>query len=357
MMKAEIVFNRSSHICRLMTGFHLLEKQGILSCRYIEKENQLIPGSHKAVVEVRIDHRRIVFDLGDRSALHHAAGKAYLSDVDMYFERSHEDWSRRTEYAEQADKIKPFGFDYYASYPHNPADKKPGSFSQRIKAGLKAITGVSRCTGVDAIEGRADYKENNIRILFMTRLWDPAEIVFDPDENAEVREYQEYLVYERNKINKERIEICRSLQSAYPYSFVGGIQYGKYASELCPDLILPDSLTRKHIYLKTMKNADICIGSAGLHKSIGWKTGEYVAAARAIVCEEPAYLLPGDFCKGINYCSYHDVDSCLREVNELFDHPERIYRMKCANEAYYHNYLRPEKQIMNALRQCGIPDC
>lgn len=35
-----------------------------------------------------------------------------------------------------------------------------------------------------------------------------------------------------------------------------------------------------------MHDTDICIGSMGLHKSIGWKTGEHIAASKAIINEK-----------------------------------------------------------------------
>ena len=161
-------------------------------------------------------------------------------------------------------------------------------------------------------------------------------------------------IEERKKINSERIEICRQLKRIYGDSFCGGIQRSSFSISQCPDIVLPVRMTLKSRYLTLMKNSDICIGSAGLEKSIGWKTGEYVAAARAIVCEEPAYLLPGNFAQGINYLSYNDVDSCLEAVDKLYHNPDLIYQMQLANEIYYKQYLRPEKQILNALRTSGI---
>lgn len=50
-----------------------------------------------------------------------------------------------------------------------------------------------------------------------------------------------------------------------------------------------------------MRRSDICIGSTGLWDSIGWKTGEYVAAARAVVNERFVYEVPGGFREGVNY--------------------------------------------------------
>ena len=98
-----------------------------------------------------------------------------------------------------------------------------------------------------------------------------------------------------------------------------------------------------------MKCSYICIGSMGLHESIGWKTGEYVAAGRAIVNEEFKYQIP-NFIEGINYFSYDSVEKCLSMVEELHKNPEKVIEMQKNNTKYYNNYLRPDKQIENVIR-------
>ena len=67
------------------------------------------------------------------------------------------------------------------------------------------------------------------------------------------------------------------------------------ARALCPELIVAEKYTDRARYLCLMRRSDICIGSTGLWDLIGWKTGEYVAAARAIVNERFVYEVPGDF--------------------------------------------------------------
>jgi hypothetical protein len=89
-----------------------------------------------------------------------------------------------------------------------------------------------------------------------------------------------------------------------------------------------------------MHGSDICIGSMGLHKSIGWKTGEYVAASKAIINEKLKYEMPGDFKDGINYISYNTVNECFNAVDYLISNPDIVYKMKCANHRYYKKYLK-----------------
>jgi len=63
------------------------------------------------------------------------------------------------------------------------------------------------------------------------------------------------------------------------------------------------NLSNRRNYLEVMKQSDICISSMGLHQSIGWKTGEYIAASKAIINESFHYKVVGDFQIGKNYLS------------------------------------------------------
>ncbi len=337
-----------------MTGLHLLEKQGVLSCRYIEDPGHKMLPESASVLELQVEGRRMAFDLRDASALNQERTLPYLASVDAYFERSHKDWTGHDRLSGQTDKIHPFGFNYYTTYPGNPAFVSSSS-KNAVKNVIRNAINSSKATAVESFEGKADYDCGRLpRIIFMTRLWNPDDIKIAADAPAEQRAYREKMIEERIKINRDRITICRELKEKYGKQFCGGIQPGSYAQKVCPDVILPARMTMKMNYLKQMKRSDICIGSAGLEQSIGWKTGEYVAAARAIVCEKLAYLLPGDFEIGKNYLPYGDVESCLSAVETLCKNPERIFQMQLANEQYYKEYLRPEKQILNALAKCGI---
>ena len=208
---------------------------------------------------------------------------------------------------------------------------------------------------VPYFEGKADLKKADFKIIFMTRLWDPDEVnPNEPGISEDISEYRKYMIDERHYINRERIQIVKELQKQYGKQFFGGIYQNKVAEKLCPELILDRSDVRKKAYLDRMKQSDICIGSMGLHQSTGWKTGEYIAAARAIVAEKLVYEVPGDFEEGKNYIPFTSSTECIEAVDRLYHDPEAIYRMKLANEQYYRQYLRPEQQITNALQKVGI---
>jgi len=46
---------------------------------------------------------------------------------------------------------------------------------------------------------------------------------------------------------------------------------------------------------------------------------------------------------------YDTCDECLSDVKFLMENPNIVYKMKKANEQYYHKYLCPDKQVLNAL--------
>lgn len=354
MIHTEVYYRKSDHLTRIMTALYLLEQQKILQCTYIEDEQcDVLPNSAN-MLEMRIDGKRIAFDLRDASALNQSKLRDYLAAVDFYFERSHIDWHTKPEFTSLAHKIHPYGFNYFCSCPGNRAIKKTVS-GNIFKRSIRNITNHHLFSNVKTYEGKPSYTPGKMpTIIFMARLWNPDEVKINPKHTPEEKAYREYMRAERKKINADRIEICRELRRIYGKSFYGGILATPYAKTQCPDVLLSAGAAFKLNYLRRMKRSDICIGSAGLEKSIGWKTGEYVAASRAIVCEKMAYLLPGDFAEGKHYLAYDDAPTCLMAVERLYTQPELLCSMQAANYQYYQEYLRPDIQLINALKICGI---
>ena len=355
MKTVTIYYNRCEHTSRILTGFFLLAKEKKISLQAIENKGNF-RGISFLCLEAEVDGKRFLFDLGDSWWLGSENGSRALNDVDGYFARSYiRDPARRSACCEpNMHKVHPLGFDYYATFPGNPMDRRPG-LRQHASSVLKTISGYNKCFYVPYFEGKADQKSTNIKIIFMTRLWDPDEVnPNEPGISEDAAEYRKYMIEERRYINRERIQIIRELQKQYGNQFFGGVFQNEAAEKLCPELILNRSDVRKKAYLDRMKQSDICIGSMGLHQSIGWKTGEYVAAARAIVAEKFVYEVSGDFSEGKNYIPFTSSAECIEAVERLYHDPDAIYRMKLANEQYYRQYLRPEQQIINALWQAGI---
>ena len=188
----------------------------------------------------------------------------------------------------------------------------------------------------------------------MTRLWDPSTIIIDPAVSNEINLYRQYMKDEWSCINQSRIAVVRLLKKQFGTDFYGGVIQDAFSEKMCPDLILPKNAVRKKAYLDRMKLSDICIGTMGLHKSIGWKMGEYVASSRAIVSEPLAYVLPGSFAEGKNYLEFTSPEMCCEKVTSLYSNPDRLYKMKQENFKYYQEFLEPKKQLLNALIAAGF---
>ena len=95
---------------------------------------------------------------------------------------------------------------------------------------------------------------------------------------------------------------------------------------------MDSDICEKQNYMRIMKKSDICIATTGLHESIGWKMGEYVAAARGIVSEKLNYRVPGNFKEEKNYLVFSNIDECIDAVDRLYTSPSTLYQMKKNNE-------------------------
>ena len=77
--------------------------------------------------------------------------------------------------------------------------------------------------------------------------------------------------------------------------------------------MISEMIQKRHLkkdcyFLNIVKSSDICIATTGLHKSIGWKFGEYIAASRAIITEPLYYEIPGELKRGSNYLEFRNVE-------------------------------------------------
>lgn len=333
-------FSNSAHVDQIITGFLILEKKQRIELDYRTNDYDPEHFPHEHIVKCIYRDKIIIFDTED-GYLQKPKKFCYndfLSKVDYYFKRSFSSEINKKIFSEQnIKKIYPLGFGYNVLYPVATSAKK-NKFKLFIKKLLNRRLVYFFYPSAFMTNNHL-IKKNNIKIIFFTRLWNY--------KNKEgINNGDKYFI---DKINKTRIEIIRSLKKEYPESFKGGIETSDLAIKLCPDLIVDESVSNRRAYIKLMKKSDICIGTIGLHNSIGWKTGEYIAAGKAIVNEKFFYEVPGDFKEGINYLPFSDVNECLHAVRRLYDNHQLISKMKKANRLYYKNYLSPDKLIKNAL--------
>ena len=317
-----------SHCSQILTGFLLLQEKGILDCeirwnRELQKRVGKLP-----VVCVEYNGMKIVYDVADGYNITNAM-KKLLDSTDLYYKRSYSREKNHQLFTPvQNKKMLPLGMNYSVFCKGNPYSyewSKPKTFLHCLR-GEK----LNSYFTPDKFESYPQYKKENIKILFMTRLWE------DQPEDVE-------------ELNRKRINTVRQLRKEYGNNFIGGIRSSDLALKIAPDLVLSKRFTNKCNYLQYLRDADICIGTLGLHSSTGWKTAEYTAAAKGIVNERLVYENPGSFLEGRNYLAFTDVEECCLLVEQLISDPQRLYAMKKANYEYYQKYLRPDQLIANTL--------
>lgn len=329
------LLSRAPHNRLIVTGFHELERQGVLNLSIIkdyERGAKLPPWVPltEAIINGKI---KIAFDTSDGYASVKQVDD-YLDDIDFYFKRSFSKENNKRVFPKNYDKVFPLSFNYDVSYFFNPMD-----FSHTLTDISVIARKVIKPYNMQAYENTST--SINHRILFMCRLWDP--------EGSDVNQYKP-AQDERIRINQMRIDVIRALREKYGTDFIGGVSDDDYSRKVCPDLILCKELTSKKHYLSVMKKCEVCIATTGLHKSTGWKFAEYVVAGKAIVSEPLCYEVYGDFLAGKNYLEFSSVEECLRNVETLLRNEKMRKSLEMANREYYSRYCRPDKQIQNALQ-------
>ena len=326
-----IIGSKIPHVSQIVTGCLMLKEQGYDVQILEETEGAL---ARMPVIRAEYRGQRLIYDVGDGYNVPEDI-RTGLENCDFYFKRSFSEEKNRTLIQKNLEKMYPLGFNYHVTYRGNPANEP------LWKTLAKPLLGrTPDCYFVPKVfEGSVkDARTKQPKILFLARLWDDHEPGFSDEENAE-----------RTYINNMRIEIIRSLREKYGDSFVGGLNDNALSRAWAPDLIVPSQYTERRKYLKLLHSSDICIGSMGLFESIGWKTGEYVAAAKAIVNETMHFTVTGDFEEGKNYLPFRTAQECLAAVQSLVEDPEKLHAMKLANQLYYRQYLKPDVLVKNTL--------
>lgn len=320
------------HACQIITGLLRMKEQG-WPVELIDERNS---GSvYCGIPLMRAEYRgqKLIYDVGDGYNVPKDM-KIGLRDCDYYFKRSFSESYNQQLMPEYAHKMYPLGFNYHVTHKKNPINEP------LWKHLLKPLLGRApdRYFVPEVFEGKAARISGQPKILFLTRLWEQEEGL-PPEVNEE-----------RVQINEMRIRMVKTLRERYGDSFVGGVNDMPLSRQLAPELIMPAEYTERKKYVQLLHESDICIGSMGLFESIGWKTGEYVAAAKAIVNERFHYTVTGDYREGQHYLPFETAEECLAAVQALVEDPEKLYAMKKANEEYYARYLKPEMLVMNSLK-------
>ena len=337
----KIYYFQCPHLNQVYDGFARLAKQGIVNLQIIPSQGSY----YKAVLHTEINGKHVIYDCLDGLIWLDKPLQDNLDyftnniDCDYYFKRSYTDVL--LPYVNSRFKYFPLGLNYGIDPIGNYYPKKT---IRRIKDMIISNPLVEKLDHKKIF--RLEDMENppvsaiEHQILFMARLWNPDDVVWNP-------EWYE----ERPLMNEMRVGIVRELRKRYGDRFVGGIQRDNYSEKVCPDLIVPDVIPRRDNFLKEVKKSDICIATTGLFDSIGWKFAEYMAASRAIISEPLRYKLPGECKEGKNYLTFTNIEECCSAVERLVHNPDVMLRMMQDNREYYLNYVRSNQMILNTLKQ------
>lgn len=303
----------------------MLARQGLIRMR-VKFEGQ--------GVFAETEDRKIYYDVVDGFGIDNTA----LNDCDFYFKRSY--FKDHVDQIAHGDKIRPLGL----NYPVFPSSLDWHAVRRRVKLADSTITKVRRALGAVLLRRQKQLSVDNLHaapkqqepgVLFLTRTWEPDG---SPLHGMPGRE----------DINHMRAECIRLLREQFGKNCIAGFSVTPYAVNKYPKLLATVDTSKLH-YLKMLKEfATVCVASTGLHGSIGWKFGEYVAFSKAIISEPLNYVVP-DFYVDRNYQEFRTPKACVEAVQALLDDPERCMRMRRMNAAYYESHLRPDKLVANTL--------
>ena len=331
-------YSHIHHLKQIFTGFHLFGKKIGEKVRLIDRSGGEI---NTIACTVFYLGKRIVYDVQD-GYQDFDSMKKLIENADYYFKRSFSEKENRIFAEKMGDdtkigKMYPLGFNYDVTYDWCPInDGTP--WKEFIKRTLGFKNPPNAYFKKEVFEQKPDYDGKKPVIFFQVRLWDI------PDS------YPEWKKKQWQWINDTRLSIVKRLKSEFGEWFDGGIIDTPADRRLAPkELLLPVEMTERKEYIERMKKADICIGTTGLHMSIGGKTGEYIAAARAIVHERFYYQVTGNFEEGKNYLGFSDADECVAAVHKLIDDPGLLLDIQKNNYDYYNEYLEPCKLIENTI--------
>jgi hypothetical protein len=179
--------------------------------------------------------------------------------------------------------------------------------------------------------------ENNGKVIFYTRLW-------NPDNHINVEEKER-----RRLQNDFRIESCRIIKRNFEKASVG-LFPDSLSSKLAPDLLLDIKKTSMKKYYGVLRQCDIGIADDGLRDTPGWKIGEYLLHGKAVITT-PLNIALNQFEEHTNYEKLSTRSSYL-ELPDKIDYllkNKKYLEMGNNNLKWSNEYLHPKNYINRIL--------
>jgi len=180
-------------------------------------------------------------------------------------------------------------------------------------------------------------KDNNGKVIFYTRLWNPENHI-DTDEK------------ERRRVQNEfRIASCRILKKNFENASVG-LFPDSLSSKIASDVLLDVKKTSLKSYFQILKQSDIGIADDGLKDTPGWKIGEYLLRGKAVVTT-PLNIVVENFQEHTNYEKLSSRSSYLElpEKIEYLLKGKKYLEIGKNNLKWSEEYLHPKNYIKRIL--------
>jgi len=345
-------YSTSPHVSQLYTGFSLLHMTGEIRLKQSltnychngrRMMNHLEPQALNGLFVTLDDEKIIFYDTSDGSSLSEEA----LEVADAYFKRS---YSYEAIPDRDRSRVFPLGLNYEVYGGRFDHHELARMFLRRhlVSRPVELLRCIAKVASIrflpTVINMHALPKpDQEPRVLFMARAWDPDGEV--PGSALPLEQKQQ-----RASLNEMRARGIQLLRKELGSYFYGGFDHSEYAMRNFRSLLLDNSaISSKKHYISLLHQHPICIATTGLHGSIGWKMGEYVAFSKCIVSEKLNYMVPGNFVKDRNFFEFCDPELCLQKVMELVENKSARMEMMANNWRYYTASLRPDRLVANTL--------
>lgn len=352
MLDCKLLFHSNAeHLSQVYTGFAMLANAGTIKLSQQAVEHHLSERT-KNEHPHRAHNEHLDAVIGPGIKLHYDVQDSHdidadaANEVDFYFKRS---FSPRSITHIHKARILPLGLNYAVhlggvdwpewerivrtSREFKSIVRFIGKTSKRLQTMLPFIPTVANMH-------RAPMPDQAVRILFMVRAWNPAELVDLTSREVE----------DRLQINETRACCIKMLRKEFGDRFTGGFQHSAYARKNFGNLLIGDNrLTTKRNYINILHDHPICVATTGLHGSNGWKLAEYVAFSKAIIGEMMNHEVPGDFSNEKNYIEFATPEQCVENAVRLCENAQLRHLIMQNNFRYYNEYLRPDILIKRTL--------
>lgn len=281
--------------------------------------------------------RRVCFDFHDRS---YFFSKPDLLAADVYFKRSTFLPDVEKLLPQHAAKVRAFGPIF--ALASRPAPFAIGVLARTFEAKRKAravLRDVMRFVQLPPTSAYEAPPSDQPRILLQTRLWTDSEVTGEPAAA---------------EINAQRTSLVKALRAEFGDRFVGGLVATPLAREKHPELVCARDTSRS-AYLAEMHRCSIGVYTDGLHHSLAWKLGEYLASSLAIVAPPFRNEFAEPFRAGVNFHPFTSNDECLERCTRLLENESERRAMQLANRDYYFAHGRPPAQIARCLERAFEP--